>query len=106
MSNISKPLPHELRGKSEKTVEEAAAKIMEGFRVQSCLFTKDELEGLAILNTLMTDTIKWVVAERRDKGDSWSAIGKSLGISKQAAQQRFGKKAQPPVVTEDIALAG
>lgn len=106
MPKISKPLPDELRGKTDKTVEEAAAKIMEGFRVQTHLFTKDELEGLAMLNSLMSDTIKWVVAERRAAGASWSDIGKSLGISKQAAQQRFGKKAEPPVVSEEIALAG
>jgi len=79
---------------------------MEGFRVQTHLFTKDELEGLAMLNNLMSDTIKWVVAERRAKGDSWAQIGESLGISKQAAQQRFGKKADKPVVDENIALAG
>lgn len=106
MPKISKPLPDELRGISEKTVEEAAARIMEGFRVQSHLFTKDELEGLAMLNSLMSDTIKWVVAERRAKGDSWSEIGRSLGISKQAAQQRFGKKAPKPAVREEIALKG
>ena len=98
MPKISKPLPQELRGISEKSVEEAAARIMEGFRVQTHLFTKDELEGLAMLNSLMSDTIKWVVAERRAKGDSWAQIGESLGISKQAAQQRFGKKADKPVV--------
>lgn len=106
MPKISKPLPQELRGISEKSVEEAAARIMEGFRVQTHLFTKDELEGLAMLNSLMSDTIKWVVAERRAKGDSWAQIGESLGISKQAAQQRFGKKADKPVVDENIALAG
>ena len=106
MPKISKPLPQELRGISEKSVEEAAARIMEGFRVQTHLFTKDELEGLAMLNSLMSDTIKWVVAERRAKGDSWAQIGESLGISKQAAQQRFGKKADMPVVDENIALAG
>lgn len=106
MPKISKPLPQELRGISEKSVEEAAARIMEGFRVQTHLFTKDELEGLAMLNSLMADTIKWVVAERRAKGDSWSQIGRSLGISKQAAQQRFGKNAKEPVVSEDAALAG
>ncbi|AIF40668.1 hypothetical protein FA951_04030 [Dermacoccus nishinomiyaensis] len=106
MPKISKPLPQELRGISEKSVEEAAARIMEGFRVQTHLFTKDELEGLAMLNNLMSDTIKWVVAERRAKGDSWAQIGESLGISKQAAQQRFGKKADKPVVDENIALAG
>ena len=106
MPKISKPLPQELRGISEKSVEEAAARIMEGFRVQTHLFTKDELEGLAMLNNLMSDTIKWVVAERRAKGDSWAQIGEILGISKQAAQQRFGKKADKPVVDENIALAG
>lgn len=104
MPKISKPLPESLRGISEKTVEEAAARIMEGFRVQTHLFTKDELEGLAMLNSLMSDTIKWVVDERRAQGASWSEIGRALGISKQAAQQRFGKKAAKPAISEEIAL--
>lgn len=104
MPKISKPLPESLRGISEKTVEEAAARIMEGFRVQTHLFTKDELEGLAMLNSLMSDTIKWVVDERRAQGASWSEIGRALGISKQAAQQRFGKKSAKPTISEKIAL--
>ena len=31
------------------------------------------------------------VQEARANGDSWAIIGTALGISKQAAQERFGK---------------
>lgn len=31
------------------------------------------------------------VAEARQAGASWAAIGAQLGISRQAAQQRYGK---------------
>ncbi len=41
----------------------------------------------------MAERIDWallsLVAEARASGVSWSAVGTSLGVSKQAAQQRF-----------------
>lgn len=33
-----------------------------------------------------------VVAEARRGGTSWTVIGAGLGVSKQAAQQRFGRR--------------
>lgn len=35
-----------------------------------------------------------LVAEARDTGSSWSQIGEALGISKQAAIQRYGRPAK------------
>jgi hypothetical protein len=35
------------------------------------------------------------VAEARRAGHSWAVIGASLGISRQAAQQRFGSRDEP-----------
>jgi hypothetical protein len=35
------------------------------------------------------------VAEARRAGHSWAVIGASLGISRQAAQQRFGLRDDP-----------
>ena len=45
-----------------------------------------------------------VRAARRD-GRSWSAIGAMLGMSKQAAQQKYGQSAQPgrrPAAQTDV----
>lgn len=38
------------------------------------------------------DLLQQAVSAARAGGHSWSAIGKTLGLTRQAAQQRFGKK--------------
>jgi dihydroxyacetone kinase len=35
--------------------------------------------------------LRAAVREAREAGDSWSVVGAALGISKQAAQQRFAR---------------
>jgi dihydroxyacetone kinase len=35
--------------------------------------------------------LRAAVREAREAGDSWTVIGAALGVSKQAAQQRFAK---------------
>ena len=32
------------------------------------------------------------VAEARDQGATWAEVGRVLGVSRQAAQQRFGRR--------------
>lgn len=58
-----------------------------------------ELEGLHIGEALrhlsnatwaLNDSIRDVVAHARDLGWTWDAIGDTFGVSKQAAQQRWG----------------
>lgn len=47
------------------------------------------------------------VSSARAAGSSWEAIGSALGMSRQAAQQRFGHKAGTPAPTGDpVPLAG
>jgi hypothetical protein len=48
------------------------------------------------------------VTSARAAGQSWEAIGSALGMSRQAAQQRFGQKAAAPPETSfgDLPLAG
>lgn len=39
------------------------------------------------------------VREMRASGESWAAIGDALGLTRQAAQQRYGVVAVPPEVS-------
>lgn len=48
------------------------------------------LSGLDALEVVVTQRIVEVVAICREQGVSWSEIGATLRISKQAAHQRFG----------------
>lgn len=55
--------------------------------------TTDYLEGLSMIR--QADNWQWLltrdlVAHARSEGRSWAEIGMALGISRQAAQQRFG----------------
>lgn len=53
----------------------------------------DSLLGALAHLAEMAERVDWallsLVAEARARGVSWSAVGRSLGVSKQAAQQRF-----------------
>ncbi|NHN57082.1 hypothetical protein G9U51_15025 [Calidifontibacter sp. DB0510] len=48
---------------------------------------------VAARNTLANaeDELRAAVRAARDAGDSWTIIGAALDISRQAAQQRFGR---------------
>ena len=50
------------------------------------------LAGLAQLQTELTAQIKDTAQALQAQGYSWAEIGRVLGVSKQAAQQRFGKR--------------
>ncbi len=49
------------------------------------------LAGLAALRTELDVQIADTAKALQAQGYSWAEIGRTLGISKQAAQQRFGK---------------
>jgi hypothetical protein len=67
----------------------------------------DALEGMAALSAdLDTAIAHAVTALRARHGYSWADIGTRLGITRQAAQQRWGTTpgtTQPPVTTTDSA---
>ena len=54
------------------------------------------LSGLVLLrdelDALIVDSARKLQDQPKGQGYSWSEIGRVLGITKQAAQQRFGKK--------------
>ena len=50
------------------------------------------LHGLAALATLVDDLIAEAVTEARDEGYPWAPIGQAIGMTKQAVQQRYGKR--------------
>jgi hypothetical protein len=51
-----------------------------------------ELHGLAALATLVFDLIADTVADARKDGHSWAQIGEAIGMTRQAAQQRYGRR--------------
>jgi hypothetical protein len=75
----------------------------------------DPLERLRVavsasddLHTVSDDLVGRFVEEARAAGSSWAAIGGALGVSKQAAQQRFpavNEDAWPPGFREDAQRA-
>jgi hypothetical protein len=50
----------------------------------------DALADAAFLSGQLDTAIKAAVSGLRDRGYSWTDIGRQLGVTRQAAQQRFG----------------
>lgn len=51
-----------------------------------------ELADLAALRTDVDNVIADAVDTWRKQGRSWATIGEALGMTKQGAQQRYGRK--------------
>ena len=49
------------------------------------------LKGLGEIRAALEHEIRQATYVARQAGLSWSAIGEQLGVSKQAAQQRYGR---------------
>ena len=52
----------------------------------------DALNALRIIEWAITDRIERLVTKAREDGASWTEIGTALGMTRQAAQQRFGTR--------------
>ena len=50
-----------------------------------------ELAELADLRAELDSVIDTAVASWRARGESWATVGAALGVTKQAAQQRYGR---------------
>ena len=60
-------------------------------------------EAIALREALAADADRVMdhfVGQAREAGESWTAIGDRLGISKQAARQRFADRVQPGLALE------
>jgi hypothetical protein len=90
MSRIRVEMPerprHHARGRK---LQEARDNLEGTFDGLADAYAEDHLRGLAMLSTYLDDKIAAEVADLRSYNTSWAEIGASLGISKQAAQQRF-----------------
>lgn len=54
------------------------------------------MRSLSVLRLAVVDDLTACVVAARARGDSWQAIGDALGVSRQAAQQLYGRLAPPP----------
>jgi hypothetical protein len=54
----------------------------------------DALPALQELSGLVDDLMVEAVAQCRSEGYSWAEVGKRLGTTRQAAQQRYGRKSE------------
>jgi hypothetical protein len=57
---------------------------------------REDLTDLVAMRALLDDAIATAVTHLRDHHDfSWAAIGDAVGTTRQAAQQRYGRKDNP-----------
>lgn len=63
---------------------------MQGLDAQAEFWGEGQpLRGYARLSTILDERLAAEVRQQRADGLSWAEIGEAIGISKQAAQQRF-----------------
>jgi hypothetical protein len=88
---------HDMTKHSDAEIGQAAAR----FEQWACRLTRNDFEDIRDLRAIAeaTDTvragearIRELVALARANGRSWTQIGIALGVSRQAARERFAEK--------------
>ena len=51
----------------------------------------DEVRAAAAAEKSATEQLRQVVATARERGQAWQGIADALGVTRQAASQRFGR---------------
>ena len=86
------------RAKLRRDGQTPRSRVEDQLQVAAAAWGCGSLRGLAIMATILDDVIAREVAAAREvqedgaPGQTWASIGADLGISKQAAQQRYGVK--------------
>jgi hypothetical protein len=63
--------------------------------LSSRVVATDRLGAVAEARRLFDGLVEELVEQARGDGSSWEAVGAALGVSRQAAQQKFGPGRQP-----------
>lgn len=58
--------------------------------------TQEELRHIAAALDIVDHLTRAAVTAARQDGQTWEQVGYALGVTKQAAQQRYGTRKQPP----------
>lgn len=67
-----------------------ARRILRAYARRICAGDIDALAGITFLAADVDDAIRHAVTGLRTAGYSWAEIGARLGVTRQAAQQRWG----------------
>ena len=81
------------RAKREREIPEFAAmarRIVRAHGRRVADADPEDLDGLLDLRDVVEEAIAEAVAGQRANGFSWAQIGRGLGITRQAAQMRYG----------------
>lgn len=83
------------RGKTYEALDMAAfnRRIMRGMVRRAAEGDRDVLVALAQTQVDLDAAMRDAIAALRDKGCSWADVARELGITRQAAQQRYGRAA-------------
>lgn len=69
-------------------------RILRAYAARVALGDIDAVADMVAISGEMNDLIAEAVQGLRDKGYSWADVGQRLGVSRQAAFERWGKRAQ------------
>lgn len=95
---MTNPLAEQLAPLVQRVEDAAPGRVLDQVTAAVCVGEE--------LNRLGDVLINFFVEAARTAGHSWAEIGTSLGVSRQAAQQRLGRFQQVPMDTDGIRQKG